>query len=173
MTGSRAAARAGALGLVAALSASGCWVERVPPEERRDAPVEREEPADEIRSSLDSSEAGWNRGEIAAFLSPYRRSDSTTYVGSDGLRAGFARLRERYAPLFADGAERDSLRFSDLRVRSLGEGHALSIGRYTLRRRDSVTGTGWFSLVWERVRGRWRIVHDHSSAVPLSPDGGP
>lgn len=159
-----------AVALAASVAASGCWVESVPPEERRDYPPSTGTPTAEIRSALDSSAAGWNRGDIAGFLAPYRKSDSTTYIGSGGLRAGFSELRERYAPLFSGAAERDSLRFSDLRVRGLGEGRALSVGRYTLFAGDSVTGTGWFSLVWERVQGRWWIVHDHSSAVPLAPD---
>ncbi|MFB6240143.1 MAG: DUF4440 domain-containing protein, partial [Gemmatimonadota bacterium] len=139
---------------------------------RREDPTGAAGPGEEIRAALDSSAAGWNRGELAAFLAPYRKSDSTTYIGSGGLREGFTELRDRYAPVFAEAAERDSLRFSDVRVRSLGEGRALSIGRYTLFRADSVTGTGWFSLVWERIQGRWWIVHDHSSAVPLAAEPG-
>lgn len=150
------------------VTAAGCWVEEVPPPERRDAPA-AEDPGEEIRTALDSSAAGWNRGEIGTFLAPYRKSDSTTYIGSGGLRSGFTELRSRYAPLFDGAADRDTLRFSDVRVRPLGEGRALSIGRYTLFRGDSVTGTGWFSLVWERSGGRWWIIHDHSSAVSPAP----
>ncbi|MDP2497945.1 MAG: nuclear transport factor 2 family protein [Candidatus Palauibacterales bacterium] len=172
MTAVRRSVAAAAAVLLAAPGA-GCWVEEVPPSEQREWRG-AEAPDSVIRSALDSSAAGWNRGEIGDFLASYRQSDSTTYIGSGGLRSGFAELRERYEPVFSGEARRDSLRFGDVRVRGLGEGRALSIGRYTLLRGDSVTGTGWFSLVWERIQGRWWIVHDHSSAVPLpsaSPDG--
>lgn len=170
----RSCRRAAAAALVAAAAAAGCWIEDVPPSEQRQW-EEAEVPASEIRSELDSSAAGWNRGEIDEFLASYRKSDSTTYIGSGGLRSGFSELRKRYAPVFSGEDRRDSLRFSGVRVRGLGEGRALSIGRYTLARGDSVTGTGWFSLVWERIQGQWWIVHDHSSAVPLPTEsvGGP
>jgi len=154
---------------VAGLAAAGCWLEEVPPSQQREWRG-AEPPVTEIRTALDSSASGWNRGDIADFLEAYRKSDSTTYIGSGGLRSGFSELRRRYAPLFTGEARRDSLRFSDVRVRGLGEGRALAVGRYTLARGDSVTGTGWFSLVWERIRGRWWIVHDHSSSVPLPSD---
>lgn len=161
--------RAGAVAVAAA--ALGCWIQEVPPEQRNGGGTN--DPPAEIRAALDSSAAGWNRGEITAFLRPYRRSDSTTYIGSGGLRSGFADLRSRYRPLFTGEARRDSLRFSGVRVRGLGEGRALAVGRYTLARGDSVTGTGWFSLVWERIQGRWWIIHDHSSAVPLPAEDEP
>ena len=151
---------------ILAVTVAGCWVEEVPPSEQREW-RQSEAPDSVIRSALDSSAAGWNRGEIGDFLASYRQSDSTTYIGSGGLRSGFSELRQRYEPLFSGEDRRDSLRFGDVRVRGIGAGRALSIGRYTLVRGDSVTGTGWFSLVWERIQGRWWIVHDHSSAVPL------
>ncbi len=170
MTAGRRAVAVAAAALVAA-AGTGCWVEEVPPSEQREWD-ESEVPESELRTALDSSAAGWNRGDIGDFLASYRRSDSTTYIGSGGLRSGFSELRERYEPVFSTETGRDSLRFSDVRVRGLGEGRALSIGRYTLIRDDSVTGTGWFSLVWERIQGRWWIIHDHSSAAPLPPESG-
>ena len=170
MTAGRRTAAVAASVLVAA-AATACWVEEVPPSEQREW-QQSEVPESELRAALDSSAAGWNRGEIGAFLASYRQSDSTTYIGSGGLRSGFSELRERYEPVFSGQAPRDSLRFGDIRVRGLGEGRALTIGRYTLTRRDSVTGTGWFSLIWERIQGRWWIIHDHSSAVPLPSDSG-
>lgn len=172
MTAGRRAARMTVAALLAAASA-GCWLEEVPPSEQREWRGS-EVPASAIRSALDSSAAGWNRGDIDDFLASYRKSDSTTYIGTGGLRSGFSDLRRRYAPVFSGEARRDSLRFGDVRVRGLGEGRALSIGRYTLIRDDSVTGTGWFSLVWVRIQGQWWIVHDHSSAVslPREPEGG-
>lgn len=170
MTATRRALTVAAATLVT-VAGAGCWIEEVPPSEQREW-RQSEAPESVIRSALDSSAAGWNRGEIGDFLASYRRSDSTTYIGSGGLRSGFTQLRQRYEPVFSGEARRDSLRFSDVRVRGLGEGRALSIGRYTLVRDDSITGTGWFSLVWERMQDRWWIVHDHSSAAPLPSESG-
>lgn len=147
---------------------SGCWIERRP-----GAPADTDadsEPTDQVSnlwarvsSALDSSAAAWNRGDLSGFMAPYRASATMTYIGAPGLVVGHRALRQRYAPYFEPGAERDSLRFADLSTRPLGEDHALATGRWILHRGDRVTSHGYFSLVLRKVEGRWKIVHDHSS----------
>jgi ketosteroid isomerase-like protein len=68
--------------------------------------------------------------------------------------------------LFAPGANRDSLRFESLRVRPLGANHALATARYVLRRGDSVTSSGPFTLILVRTAAGWKIIHDHTNADP-------
>jgi hypothetical protein len=77
-------------------------------------------------------------------------------------------VRDRYAPLFEPGAERDSLRFSELQARQLGQRHGLATARYTLFRDGETASTGLFTLVLLQVEGRWRIIHDQSAADPPS-----
>ncbi len=79
--------------------------------------------------------------------------------GWDGIRA-------RYAPLFEPGAARDSLRFEGLETRLLAEGQGLATARYILFLGDSTTARGVFTLVLQKLPEGWRIVHDHSSALP-------
>ena len=109
----------------------------------------------------------WNRGDLDAFMEDYLPSDSTTFIGGQGLLRGPAAIRESYAPLFTGRAVRDSLSFAVLDVDPLAPGIVNLIGQYTLARRvgarDSVTARGPTSLLVRRVDGRWRIVHDHSS----------
>lgn len=162
----RGRAPAGAALALVALAAAGCWVERVP-EERREPGSEPEPVAADsaVPVLLRESASGWNAGDLSAFLAPYRRDSAVTYIGGGGLRRGFEELRERYSPLFGAGARRDSLRFDRLRTRSLGDDHALTTGRYVLYRDGESTETGLFTLVWSRLDGRWRILHDHSSPL--------
>lgn len=169
-----------ALALVACVSAAGCWIEHEPPREETDGEiagaaaaagtVSRSNLWSRVDADLDSSAAAWNRGDLEGFLADYLPEPTTTYVGSSGLVVGIEGIRGRYAPLFREGAARDSLRFRDLRVRPLGDSTALAIGRYVLHHADSVTSTGIFTLVLRRADGGWAIVHDHSSE--LAPPGG-
>lgn len=122
--------------------------------------------ADEL---LTESAAAWNGGRLDGFLAWYRRSPETTYVGSRGLVRGWEGIRARYAPLFEPGAERDSLRFEGLESRPLGPDLGLATARYVLFRGDSTTSAGIFTLIVRRQPEGWRIVHDHSSALPLQP----
>lgn len=153
-----------ALLLCAGLVAAGCRLVRV----SDTGAGGEEDPAlrTRIASMLEASAAAWNRGDLEAFMSDYERSTETTYIGSSGRLVGWEAIRDRYAPAFAPGAERDSLRFEALRVRQLGQRHALATARFVLHRDGRVTGSGPFTLVLLRVEGRWRIIHDHSSSDP-------
>lgn len=154
---------------------AGCRIERADNPELRDARSE-EDLRSRVRSMLEASADGWNAGELDAFMAVYADSPETTYVGGSGLRVGYDAIRDRYAPLFRPGADRDSLRFEDVRVRSLGPDVAVGIARYVLRDSAEVTGAGPFTLVLRRVGDDWRIVHDHSSSDPefvrSAPDDG-
>ena len=55
------------------------------------------------------------------------------------------------------------LRFEQLNVRPLGRDRALMTGRFFLYGGGGEERGGWYTLVWERIDGRWRIIHDHSS----------
>ena len=155
--------------LVAGLA--GCEIEPADnPELRRATSVESLQ--NRVASMLDASATGWNAGDLDAFMAVYAESGETTYVGGSGLRVGYGAIRERYAPLFRPGADRDSLCFEELRVRALGSDVALGVARYVLRDGGEVTGAGPFTLVLRRVGDEWRIVHDHSSSEPRFVHGG-
>lgn len=159
--------RAGATGLAALLLAlsAACWIEpaeRVEQEKREVGPGLESR----IRAMLDSSAAGWNGGNLEAFMSVYLPTSRTTYVGGDGVRVGYEAIRQRYAPLFRGGAERDSLRFEELRVRPVTDDVAVGVATWVLHDTAGVTGSGPFTLVLVRSGAAWRIVHDHSSSWP-------
>lgn len=164
--------RAGPAVLAAALLAAGCWVE---PAQNPELEQSRSGPSLDARitDALEASAAAWNRGDLEGFMDVYLQSPETTYVGGTGLEVGYDAIRRRYAPLFDPGAERDSLRFEDVRVRALDAGVAVGVSRWVLHRGGEVTGTGPFTLVLRRVDGAWKIVHDHSSSDPSPPDPAP
>jgi len=118
---------------------------------------------------LVASADAWNRGDLEAFASDYRRSDQTTYIGSTGRISGFEAIRDRYAPRFAPDASRDSLRFESLWTRPLGRRFALASARFVLHRAGVITASGPFTLVLRKIEGRWKIIYDHSSSDPPPP----
>lgn len=164
-----------ARGLVVALAAitfAGCWIEpadRAELEEADSGPTLEER----VRTMLEASAAAWNRGDLEGFMAVYLKSPRTTYVGGGGLRVGYDAIRRRYAPLFAPGVQRDSLRFEDLSVRSVSDGVAVGTARWVLHRAGEITGSGPFTMVLRRVEGAWKIVHDHSSSSPAESDDEP
>lgn len=125
------------------------------------------DPQATITAQLRRSAADWNRGDLAGFMSDYAHDSLTSYVSGGHVLYGWQRLFDRYrATYFAPGKLRDSLSFEEIRVRPLAPDLALCTARFALRRGDSVTASGPFSLVMHRQEGRWQILHDHTSADP-------
>jgi uncharacterized protein (TIGR02246 family) len=144
------------LGLTLA-AAAGC----------RPQPAETGDLLTEVSALLTQSAVAWNAGDLDAFVSDYARDSLTTFVSAGRPQYGFDWIRSNYAPAFAAGAQRDSLRFENITARSLGRAHALATARFVLFRGDSVTASGPFTLVLTRTDGRWLIIHDHTSSDPL------
>ena len=154
-----------AVALAAGLVVGGCrlvWLDETGSSVGTEVP----DLATQVASLLDRQAAAWNAGDLDGFMSAYSASPTTTYIGSTGLIEGFEGIRERYAPGFAEGAERDSLRFEGLRVREVDERVGVATARYVLEREGMVTSTGPFTLVLLNVEGAWLIVHDQSAEDP-------
>jgi uncharacterized protein (TIGR02246 family) len=120
----------------------------------------------QITSQLDRAADDWNRGDLERFLADYAAESTTTFVDGRRARHGFEFIREYYAPRFAPGARRDSLRFEEVEARHLSPGLALVTARYVLTRSGIVTASGPFTLVMEQSPAGWLILHDHSSRDP-------
>ncbi len=72
----------------AVLWGSGCTVEI---EDAGDSDVQGA-----VEAMLAESAGAWNRGELAGFMDDYLKSESTTYIGEQGL---LTRLRRHLGPL--------------------------------------------------------------------------
>lgn len=119
-----------------------------------------------IERQFATSAAAWNAGDLDGFMRDYAREPATGFVSGGHLRQGYDFIRGNYAPRFAPGAERDSLRFEEFVVRPLRADLALVTARYILHRNGVVTSSGPFTLVMEQRREGWRILHDHTSSDP-------
>ena len=121
---------------------------------------------------LAESAEAWNRGELDGFMDDYVESEATTYIGRSGMLTGYSAIRDRFAPLFEPGAQRDSLRFENVRSRRLGAVDGVVTARWILHQGDMVTESGPFTLVVRRTSSGWKIIHDHSSSDPEPAEGG-
>lgn len=120
---------------------------------------------DEIRAMLKNSEAAWNRGDLATFASDYEDAPTTTFVGRELTRGGVDAILARYKKGYPTPEALGTLTFSEIEVRPLGEGYALALGRFALKRTAAGGGdaAGRFTLVLKRTAKGWKIIHDHSS----------
>lgn len=117
----------------------------------------------EIRETVLAGVAGWNRGDLEAFMAPYHRSEELRFASGGTVSWGWQTVLDRYRKRYPDRNAMGKLTFSDLDVRVLSEDAALAFGRWTLDRAED-RPTGLFTLVLRRLPEGWRIVHDHTSS---------
>jgi uncharacterized protein (TIGR02246 family) len=115
----------------------------------------------QIRATLDKTAEGWNRGDLAQYLSAY--TESATEMLSDGPRGGVEVIEQTMRNGFwKTGRPVQRLRYEHVEVRMLGKEHALVTGQFVLTGGERPDRTGWFTTVWTRTRRGWRMIHDHS-----------
>ena len=131
-----------------------------------DAPGHTAGLTQELTAQLDRAADDWNRGNLDGFVSDYAAESTTTFIDGRRARHGIGFIRENYAPRFAPGARRDSLRFEEVEARALSPTLALLTPRYILHRGGATTASWPFTLVMERRQAGWKILHDHSSSDP-------
>lgn len=117
--------------------------------------------ADSIRTVLDSSAAGWNRGDLAAYLSLY--TEDVTSNGLNGFVHGKAAVADvMRSGFWKAGRPAQQLHFEHFRAEMLGSSYAVVTGEYVLHGAGRPDRTGWFTLIWRRTPQGWRCMHDHS-----------
>jgi len=117
-----------------------------------------------IKQVLTDQATAWNRGDLMEFMSGYKNSPDTTFIGKN-MQHGWQTVLDRYRQNFPDKEAMGTLDFSDLTVRMLGADHAVVTGRFHLARTAAGGGDarGVFSLVFEKETDGWKIILDHTS----------
>jgi beta-aspartyl-peptidase (threonine type) len=145
------------LAAVSALIATGCA-------------TTSQTPVAAITDILTIQADAWNRGDVEAFMDHYWKSDELTFSSSGNTTRGWSQTLDNYKRRYPTRESMGRLAFDNLEIRLLSDKAALVLGRWHLAREpDPVEGN--FSLIFQRIDGRWLIVHDHTSRAP-SPDDG-
>jgi uncharacterized protein (TIGR02246 family) len=119
----------------------------------------------DIKQVLTDQAAAWNRGDVRTFMTGYDKSPETTFVGKK-VTHGWQQVLDNYLKNYSTTEQMGKLDFSDLDVRVLDERTAVVTGRFHLARTDAGGGdaSGYYSLVFLKTTGGWKIVLDHTSA---------
>ena len=119
------------------------------------------DPADAIRTELDTQTKAWNAGNIDRFMESYWKSDKLTFSSGGKTIRGWQATLDRYKKRYPDKSAMGEVSFDQLEITPLGETAALVLGRWRLKRAEPIGGN--FSLVLRKIDGAWRIIHDHTS----------
>ncbi len=122
-------------------------------------------PADKslIQQVLQEQTTAWNTGDLPKFMEGYWKSDSLQFIGKSGVIYGWKATLERYQKNYPDADSRGTLRFEILRIELMGKDVAFVTGKFHLNRPKVGDASGYFTLLWRKIKGKWFIVSDHTS----------
>ncbi len=114
-----------------------------------------------IRTVMSKQVNDWNNGNIDGFMQTYWKNDSLLFVSSPPTY-GWQNTLDRYKKKYPDTATMGKLDFELLQVKILSANYSFVVGRWHLARSIGDVG-GYFTLLFNKIKGHWYIVADHSS----------
>ncbi|MBL4708805.1 MAG: nuclear transport factor 2 family protein [Flavobacteriales bacterium] len=118
---------------------------------------------EQIKLVMKFQESNWNMGNIPAYMKGYWNSDSLLFVGSKGPTYGYQKTLMNYLKSYPSPEKMGQLTFDFVKINILSYKDAFVVGKWQLDRKDDVL-KGYFSLLWKKIEGEWKIVADHSSS---------
>ena len=115
-----------------------------------------------IRALLAAQTKAWNEGNLADFMEGYLPSDSLLFVGKSGPTYGFNNTLNNYKKGYPDTASMGKLTFTLLAVTPIEKKHYRVLGKWSLQRSKGDV-SGFFTLLFQKIKGKWFVIQDHSS----------
>jgi ketosteroid isomerase-like protein len=116
----------------------------------------------EILDLLHSQTQSWNKGNIDEFMSGYWQNDSLMFVGKGGVTYGYQNTLNNYKKNYDNSAKMGKLFFEILKLKKLSADYYWVLGKWFLKRTIGDVG-GHYTLLFQKIKGRWMIIADHSS----------
>ena len=136
----------------------GCATsDRVP----EDQAARRHEEA--VHAVMMDQQSRWNAGDIPGFMEGYWRSEDLVFTSGGKVRRGFDAALAGYEKNYTRETM-GRLEFSDLEFTHISYDAMLVLGRWALHDVPDPSD-GVFTLLFRRINGAWRVVHDHTSAT--------
>jgi ketosteroid isomerase-like protein len=113
---------------------------------------------EDITTAIDYYSEMWNEGDVEALRGYYHPSFVLITV------EGVIPLAQRIADLntlATPGQDRGELRFSNVKVTPLADGHALAYGQMQLQFKDGSSLESWFSTVYAKTPFGWKAILTH------------
>jgi uncharacterized protein (TIGR02246 family) len=127
----------------------------------QNAPAKQSKDEQQIRLLLNSTAEGWNKGDLAQYLSVY--TPDATEMRPTGPAGGVEAIEQTMKGGFwKTGKPLQVLRYESVVVRMLGKEGALVTGQFVLSGANRPDRTGWFTSVWTKTKAGWKMIHDHS-----------
>ncbi len=116
-----------------------------------------------VKALLFRQQEDWNKGAIDDFMNGYWESEKLKFVGANGITYGYDATLKNYHKRYPDRAAMGQLTFGVKRVEKLSRKVIMLVGTWDLDRKSGPIG-GYFTLMFKKIKGKWVIIADHTSA---------
>lgn len=117
----------------------------------------------EIMAIFDKQIEAWNDGDLEKFMETYWKSERLVFVGSRGPTYGWQATLDSYKKGYPDKKAMGKLNFKVLDMSKIDTNSVFLIGRFELSREEGDL-SGHFTLLIQKIEGKWVIISDHSSS---------
>ncbi len=115
-----------------------------------------------VMELLDRQSKAWNQGDIEGFMHGYWNNDSLMFVGKSGVTYGYTPTLNNYKKGYPDKTAMGELNFQFIRIKKLSSSYMFVVGKWHLKRSIGDL-QGHFNLLFQKIKGEWVIIVDHSS----------
>ena len=127
--------------------------------------------AQAIKNVLEQQVTAWDRGDIAAFMDGYWKSDDLEFVNAAGIFQGWQDVLKRYQHSYPNRAAMGHLTFSGIEIHVLCPDTGYVVGHFRLDRdmagvKDHPQGV--FTLIFRKFPMGWKIINDHTTQFAAS-----
>ena len=116
----------------------------------------------QILTVLETQRQAWNNFDIDEFMQGYLKSDKLVFSGSNGPIYGWNFVKDRYLKTYSSNELMGYLDFEINDLFLITKKAAILLGKFNIKR-DSENLSGYFTLVFKKIKGNWYIVSDHTS----------
>lgn len=116
----------------------------------------------EIKTAMDKQVQCWSNGDIDGYMNEYWKSDSLRFLGLKGLRKGWQTTLNGYKKAYPDKKAMGKLIFKNISFEPLNNKQIFVVGEWKLER-EKDTLSGYYSLIWEKIDGQWKVIFDHTN----------
>jgi hypothetical protein len=115
-----------------------------------------------IISILHAQEKAWNEGNLDKFMIGYWNNDSLLFIGKNGPTYSYQKTLSNYKKNYNDTASMGFFTSTILKLNRLSSKHYFVLGKWHLKRTKGNL-EGYYTLLFEKKKGKWLIIADHSS----------
>lgn len=116
-----------------------------------------------IEEVMRLQEKAWSDGDLDEFMKGYWNSDKLSFGGSRGFTFGYDKVLANYKRGYPTKEIMGLLTFEIIDIVPVAVNAAYVLGKYNLEVKDDANPSGYFTLVFRKINGEWKIVTDHTS----------